>query len=563
MSKPKFDIEKMKALTMQQLRDEFEQIPVLYDSSVIETEEIMVSMSDGIRLKTYITRPKNLPKGPVLFTRSCYPHNFETDMLKSHEFARRGLICVFQYCRGTGGSEGLWEPNVHERPDGIDAINWLAAQDWAERIGYYGASYLALTGWAWIDVAPEKVKGMYLSVYGTNRYASAYNDGLFRQDILTAWAKGNAGVPISADHIESCKYMPQVKVDEELWGITLPWYKEMISNTNYSDEYWQTGFWHTLRDIPSKVKIPIVFEEGWYDHHLGSALSGYRTMTGIGLDKCLLRIGPWDHGKQTVLDGHTCKNAASNQITDIYNFFKAVLLDQVEPESGVQLYVAGEDRWINEKNWPEPTEIKKLYFNAQDRALESHIQDKATDCTFIYDPQNPVMSYGEESTFASWGANGSRKMPKENYRDDVISFVSEPLSKDLPIVGKINADLYVSSDAEDTAFSIKIMEVFENGDAYNIRSGITTLAYRGHTQNRQTYTPNQIVPVNVDTWDIAWTIKKGSRIRVDISSSNFPQYNIHSNYPGVWALQEKCKTAKQTIYSGKDHPSVLNIPVCR
>ena len=128
-------------------------------------------------------------------------------------------------------------------------------------------------------------------------------------------------------------------------------------------------------------------------------------------------------------------------------------------------------------------------------------------------------------------------------------------------MGKINVDLYVSSDAQDTAFSVKIMEVLENGEAYNIRSGITTLAYRGHSSERQTYTPGEIVKVNVDTWDIAWTIKKGSRIRVDISSSDFPQYSVHTNYPGVWALQEKTKKAVQTIYSGKEYPSAVNLPV--
>ncbi len=563
MAEKKFDFKKMKEMMMKQLRDEFSQIPAHYAPEEISTKEVMVPMSDGISLKTYIIKSKSMDKGPVLFTRSCYPHSFDEDMIKNTEFARRGFICVYQYCRGTGGSEGVWEPNVHERPDGIDAINWLAAQDWAESIGYYGASYLALTGWAWIDVAPEKVKGMYLSVYGTNRHASAYNDGLFRQDILTAWSRGNAGVPIQAEHIESCKYMPQVNVDEDLWGVKLPWYKEMISNTNFSDEYWQTGFWYTLRDIPSKVKIPIVFEEGWYDHHLGSALSGYRTMTGVGLEKCLLRIGPWDHGKHTVLDGHTCHNASSNQITDIYNFFKTLLLDEETPESGVELYVAGEDRWIKENNWPQPTEIKKLFFNTTNKVITDTTPEAQDTISFIYDPENPVMSYGEESTFASFGANGSHKMPDANYRDDVISFVTEPLTEDMPVLGKINADLYVSSDAEDTAFSIKIMEVFENGDAYNVRSGITTLAYRGHSESRQTYTPHEVVLANVDTWDIAWTFKAGSRIRVDISSSNFPQYNIHSNYPGVWALQEKTKTAKQTIYSGKTYPSTLNLPIVK
>ncbi len=562
MAKEKLDFKKMGEIMLKRMSDEFNQIPAKYNIDDIQTEEMMLPMSDGIRLKTYIVKPKQLTDGPVLFTRSCYPHNFETDMFKNREFSRRGFICVMQYCRGTGGSEGIWEPNVHERPDGLDSIHWLANQSWANSIGYYGASYLGLTGWAMADQLPDKVKGMYLSVYGTDRHVSAYNDGLFRQDILTAWAKGNAGVPIDADYIESCKYMPQVKVDQELWNVDLPWYRDWISNTNYSDEYWQTGFWHTLKHIPAQVKIPIVFEEGWYDHHLGSALAGYRTMKGVGLDKCIFRVGPWDHGKMNALDGHHCEHAASNQITDIYNFFHTLLIEEKDPVSGVSLYMVGQDRWINEKSWPQPTEIKKFYLNAETNSLENDIVSES-NCSFIYDPTNPVPSYGAESCFATMQATGSLKQPEPNFRDDVISFISEPMAEDTPIIGRINADLYVSTDAEDTAFSIKVMEVFESGEAYNIRSGITTLAYRGHSKTRQTYTPNEVVLANVDTWDIAWTIKKGSRIRVDISSSDFPQYCAHSNYPGVWALQEKCKIAKQTIYSSKEYPSALNLPVCK
>ena len=105
------------------------------------------------------------------------------------------------------------------------------------------------------------------------------------------------------------------------------------------------------------------------------------------------------------------------------------------------------------------------------------------------------------------------------------------------------------------------MEVAPDGTAYNIRTGITTLAYRGHSETRQTYTPGETVMVDIDTWDIAWCLKAGWRLRVDITSSNFPQYSIHSNYPGVWAEQAKTKVAHQTICMGPEHPSALRLPL--
>lgn len=560
MDKAKVDMAEIQKKMLVEIQQEFDHFPAQCSLDDVEESVAMVPMSDGVRLKTYIFRQKGISCAPTLLVRTCYPNNHAGDFLKARNFAAHGFFSVIQYCRGTEGSEGVWEPNVHERPDGIDTVNWLADQSWVESIGYYGASYPALAGWAMIDSLPDKVKGMYLSVYGTNRYVSAFNDGLFRQDVLTSWAMENAGVPVNADYLESCRFKPQIQVDEALWGVKLPWYEQMICSPDGTDNYWNTGFWSVLREVPSRVKIPIVFEEGWYDHHLGSALSGYRTMSGEGLEKCLLRIGPWNHGKQNVVHAHECENGGNNQITDIYNFFTTLLKEGRAPESGVSLYVIGENRWINEKQWPKVKDTKKLYLNMADKTLCEDGPEEDNKRSFVYDPENPVPSYGTESCLKSWTANGSLKQPEPDYREDVVSFISQPVTEDISIMGKINVDLYVSSDAEDTAFSVKVMEVLENGEAYNIRSGITTLAYRGHSKKRQTYTPGEIVKVNVDAWDIVWTIKKGSRIRVDISSSDFPQYSAHTNYPGVWALQEKTKKAVQTIYSGKEYPSAVNLP---
>lgn len=549
-------------MRIENYQKEFAPIPAQFDESQIDYAEVMVPSRDGIRLKTCIYKPRKLTSVPVLFQRSCYPGDQVFYDTYGKEFARRGYGYVVQFSRGVGGSEGTWEPNVNERNDGIDSINWLNDQTWVECIGFFGFSYLALTGWAISDKLPEKVKGMYLSAYGTNRHVSAYNDGLFRQDILTAWAMGNAGTKIQADLIHSYKYRPHINVDEDLWHVDLPWYRDLISHTDFSDDYWQTGFWNTLRKNPSQTKVPVVIEEGWFDHHLGSALSGYESMPENIKANTLVRIGAWNHGMFCALSGHDCHNVHNESILPVYEWAETLLKKKETPHTGVSLYIVGRDQWLNCEKWPKIDHWKPLYL---DTAVASLCEATPKDHTssFIYDPENPVPSHGAESCFASFESIGSLKQPNPGYRSDVLSFISEPFSENTLILGKLNADLFVSSDAKDTAFSIKIMEVFDNGDAYNIRSGITTLAYRGHSAHRQTYTPGEIVKINITTWDIAWELKKGSRIRLDISSSDFPQYCIHSNYPGVWSMQEKVKKAVQTIYSRKNTPSVLNIPICK
>lgn len=135
------------------------------------------------------------------------------------------------------------------------------------------------------------------------------------------------------------------------------------------------------------------------------------------------------------------------------------------------------------------------------------------------------------------------------------------MDRDVAISGEINVKLYVSSDVDDTSFSAKLMEVFPDGTAVNIRGTITTLAYRNGAYRRGTYTPGEVVEINLKMWDIAWTAKSGSRLRLDISSSDFPQYAVHSNYSGIWSLQTETRIAHQTIYSGEKYPSQIELPL--
>ena len=198
-------------------------------------------MSDGTRLYMMIYKPETCGSFPVLVQRSAYPGQIENYRIYGEDLARRGYGYVLQICRSMGKSEGVWEPNVNERKDGLELLDWLNEQEWVENIGYFGASYLALTGWAIADAVPEKVKGMMLTVYGTDRFNSAYEKRMFRHDVLTGWSMGNAGHPVLADYLESCRFRPHAKVDEELWGGRLSWYQDWIHAVKRSDRYWQQG----------------------------------------------------------------------------------------------------------------------------------------------------------------------------------------------------------------------------------------------------------------------------------------------------------------------------------
>lgn len=213
-----------------------------------------------------------------------------------------------------------------------------------------------------------------------------------------------------------------------------------------------------------------------------------------------------------------------------------------------------EDRWKTLEAWPAPvSRIEKLYLGETTLNAEPAEGER----TFVYDPENPVPSHGAESVLTTIAEAGSLLQPEPDYRPDVVSFVSAPLEKALPICGQIKVHLNVSTDVDDTAFTAKLMEVFPDGRAYNIRGGITTIA--ADLPEGQTYTSGQTAKVCVEMWDMNWTVQPGSCLRLDVSSSDFPQYAVHSNYAGVWSEQGKTRIAHQKILLGEG--SFVELPL--
>ncbi len=529
----------------------------------VQEEVRMIPMRDGMKMKTHIFHMEedSLEGGQkqysVILQRSPYVHAAHVYRTHGEQLAKRGFVYVIQWCRGVGGSEGIWNPNENERDDGLDTVNYFAALYWVKNIGFWGDSYLALTGWCMADAVPDKVKGMYLGVYGTDRFCSMYEKGLFRHDVFTSWAMENAGVPITADYRESCCYRPHYEVDESLWGVKLPWYREWVSAVREKDSYWQEGFWKMLREMPEKVKIPVYIREGWYDHHLGSAVKSYEALCETAKQNSTLQIGCWNHHYENVLEWCKAENLQCSEVKSMVKWFQEVLLEEKLPEGGVDIYMIGADCWIRKKKWPlNIWKVKKLYLSGGLRLTSK--EGRAEEIyEYEYDPYDPVDSYGAEAMLHDLKKAGSLYQPDPNYRSDVISFISEPLEKDFDVVGKIKVHLTVSSDCRDTAFTAKLMEEVEDGKYVNIRSSITTILAEGAGEN---YRPGDRVRVCVDMWDIAWKLKKGHRLRLDISSSDFPQYALHSNYSGVWSRQIRCRTAHQRIFAGGEN-SWVELPL--
>lgn len=545
-------------------------------------EEMVPSGEDGIRLLTRIYLPEGEGPFPVVVTRTPYVM-FKDDYIGiGRAYARHGIGYIQQDCRGKGGSEGFFSPNVNERADGIALYNWLADQSWCGDIGIFGSSYTALTGWIVGDSLPDKVKGMYLSHYGVDRHISCFRSGLFREDIMSGWAIDNAGEDIDRperkpgqapgeNYYEFYLFRPQVEADVNILGQKLQYYRDWITHTDYDDPYWNTGVWADLKRIPPLIDVPVTIVAGQFDHHEEGTVLGYERLNPATKSRSRLVLGSWNHSFE-VTPTHVPAGHAKDfdPVTDQFNWFYSLLVRKEEPEAEVLVYNIEADEWRHFDSWPiKPDRTMVMYLSSEPAgekwnvlALLPSAPSGETTVTYVHDPENPVYAEGGETLFTSSQRRGSRLQSEPGYRDDVLSFVSEPLAEDMTIAGNVKVMLKVSTDADDTAFAFTLSEVTPDGDAYNMRTSIATLGYRnGLLEPRTKYEKGSETILEIESLPILWTVRAGNALRLDIKSSQFPEYAVHSNTEGVWAEQAETVKATQTVFAGGAEGSRIEFPL--
>ncbi len=530
-------------------------------------EKIFVE-SDGVKLETHVFLPVDpeIRSWPVLLTRTPYPRQRARQEEAAEAFARAGIGFVFQFCRGTGESEGVFEPNVDEERDGLATVRWLNGQEWCSAIGLQGSSYMALTAWVIADKLPDKVVGMFVSHYGVDRHKSAYQAGLFRHDILTGWTLRNCGKDDVDDgnfydlYMKAAGYRPHLEADERVWGVRLDWYRKWITEPDYDSAYWQTGFWKELHEKPAMTTVPVCIVAGWFDHHLEGTLLAYELLNEAIKPYSKLIVGSWNHSFVRTTGGYDGKEAAIDIHQEMYDWFYPLFFGRTKKQRS-KVYVVGADRWVETEDFDAMASSEAVYYLTDDFRLSRQAQEEESRKEYDYDPENPVQSVGGETLFVSEHLRGSVLQPDVTDREDVLEFETGTLDQDLVITGRISIDLVVESDCEDTCFAVKVIDVFENGDAYNMRNQITTMAYRNQSPHRILYEPGTKTAIALITLPVAWKINKGHRLKLQITSSNLPEYAIHANYPGAWSLIPKVRKAAQKLYLGGDSKSRIRLPV--
>ncbi len=570
---------------------------------------VPVRMRDGMILYADVYRPDTNEKHPAIVSRLPYNKSLTLPIASGYmnpqRFAQEGYAVIIQDCRGTGVSEGkprLWE---HEAEDGYDTIEWAAEQPWCDgNVGMYGASYFGYTQWMTASARPPHLKTICPAeaapsardypmlcqgaVFGLQGHLAWY----LRMCMLSLINSKLPPVEIRAtmdrltcmlDNInEQNNYLPVAgspgaKIGEEL-GIE-PSINEFIENMK-NDDYWTNI--KTVADFKD-VDIPVFHISGWYDQFCSKVLESYEGMkTTGGSEKARnnqkLLMGPWFHGLALAsnvgsLDFGLASAGPSIDVTGLhikwFDYWLKGIENGIMNEPTVRIFVMGDNVWRNEKDWPLPnTEYTRYYFHSTGQAnsrygngiLNNEISGDEPDDVFLYDPRNPV-PYKWDIPSSGYAMFAVQEQEEVEKRYDVLVYTSAPLEKDIEVTGNVEIKLWAVSSAIDTDFTGKLVDVWPDGKAYNLTDGIVRARYRNSTNEPEFIEPSKVYEYSIKLQPTSNVFRTGHRIRVQISSSNFPKYDRNLNTGNTIGQDDKIEVAMQTILHNKTYPSHIVLPV--
>jgi len=540
--------------------------------TVLEEMDVKVVMRDGIRLSTNIYRPDADGKFPVLLMRSPYGNGKEGNG-EAHFFARKGYAVVLQDTRGMYESEGLFNANQNEALDGYDTQQWVGEQPWCNgKIGTYGGSYVGFTQWMPAPLQSPYLVTMFPVVTFSDLHNVMYQNGAFRLDLFTPWSFERTKPYIVSnssmgDKVDSVLMtLPLIEQDRAM-GWRISFLRDWLSHPQ-NDSYWEQT---SVGNNYDKIGASVYNIGGWYDILLKGTIDNYLKMTGPDIEpeirsKQKLLIGPWDHGVRGPKIGELDFGEASvlkrrqlmlrwfdNQLKDIDN--------GILEEPPVRIFVMGINQWRNENEWPlARTEYRNYYFNSKggantlngDGSLKTKPSKKEMTDHYVYNPEDPVPTIG---------TMGPYDMRSLEARPDVLVYTSASLKKDLEVTGPVSAVIYASSSAVNTDFTAKLVDVYPDGKAIRICEGIIRADHRNPDALPSKIVPGKIYQFHIDLWATSNVFKKGHRMRVEISSSNFPRFDRNLNTGLDFATDTTMMKAEQTIYHSTDFPSRIILPV--
>jgi uncharacterized protein len=591
---------------------------VIFDTAM-RTERITVRDGTKLMADVYLPAKGRKPvagKHPTLLTRT--PYGRQRDAQTANWFAARGYAVVVNDCRGRFDSEGKWRMLLDDPSDGADVVKWIAAQPWSTgKVGTFGTSYVGGTQHALACANPPGLACMIPVDSVSNaghagiRHAGAFELRFFNWAYLHGGQNSRAAIA-SASLREAltreAKLVPQHLTRLPFRPGTTPlkhvpdteaWLTEVMRHGDY-DDYWKQPGLSVVDNIDRYADVPVYHVTGWYDSWCRQNVMSWQALSKAKKAPQRLIVGPWTHGQQG--SNFAGELEFPKEAALKFNEWRLRWFDRwlrgvengVEKEAPVRLFVMGGGSgqkgqngrlqhggaWREEKAFPlERTKFTPYYLHAGGK-LSTDKPIGAQSDTFRYDPNDPVPTIGGNlSSFGGIAEPGGydQRCRKDtlfakdelplSQRRDVLVFQTEPLKEDMEVTGPITVNLVVSSTAVDTDFTAKLIDVYPPNPDYplgfdlNIGDSIVRMRYRDSLAKAELMKPGEVYKATIHLYPTSNVFATGHRIRVDISSSNFPRFDPNPNTGEPLQQHRRTVAADNTVYHDIDRASHVVLPL--
>jgi hypothetical protein len=552
---------------------------------------VAVPMRDGVVLFADVYRPVEEGKFPVIVSRTPYStERAPSAYAAAVYFARRGFVYVFQDVRGRHESEGRWEPFRDDIEDGYDTVEWAASQPWSNgKVGMSGGSYLGQVQWRAAQAKPPHLVAIFPRVASTSIYHDWVTvNGGWRLAFNFGWGPvrqesrimQNTGMHTAADGSQSISYDEMVwhlPLDsmQELAGRNAQFYRDWIAHTDY-DDYWKKV---SVEEHFSEIEVPVHTLGGFFDIFAQGTLRGYTGVSTKGATEKArkgshMMIGPWEHGPGQKVGAMDWGEAALPDTAAIelrwFDYWLKGIDNGLDKEPPVKVFVMGRNEWRFENEYPlARTKYTPMYIDSDGSANGSHGDGKlawdkpsgADSDQYVYDPANPVPSLGGANCCGVGTPSGPQDQRPNEGRGDILVYTSDFIEDEFEIVGPVKMKLWASSNAVDTDFVARLIDVYPDGRAINIAEGILRTRYRDSLEEPKLMNPGEVYELEIDLIGTANLFQKGHRVRLHITSSHFPQFNRNPNTGKAFGTSAEIVKAEQTVYHGGAKVSHLVLPV--
>jgi uncharacterized protein len=527
---------------------------------------VRIPLRDGATLAADLVLPDRVP-APTVVMRTPYGRSGEIQTTRADEFAKAGYAACWVDVRGRGDSEGAFHPYRNDGVDGVDVIAWAAEQEWCDgSVATYGGSYSGRIQWLTALHRPPALKAMIVLVTPSDPFVE--NPTAVPSPMHVHWFRMTDGRAMqyteAIDWMEVYRNRPLMELDQAAGFHSELWREECRHQT--LDAWWEpVRYQHRI----GEVDLPVLHISGWYDDEEIGTPMNFAAMRAAGRAGQRLLMGPWGHrvNTSTVLGeldfGH---DAVIDLPAAMTGFLDEMIRGQAppEPRPPVRIFLMAANTWLDLDDWPAPGSNEATWYlesegHANSRYGDGRLSEKPSSAEspvdeWMHDPDRPVPFITPASSIQIGGPDDYSGV---DTRGDVLVYTSERLSEPLDLVGPVRLVAFVSTSAEDTDITARLVDLHPNGFAQRLCDGLVRLRYRSGHEHAEPVEPDTVYEVEVVMWDTAQRVLPGHRIRVDIASSAHPKFAINLGIEGDQTEATTGVVAHNRLYHDAARPSRL------